>query len=66
MADKNSFEPEIEFKDLPKNPSRLFGWVFPYYALLFLVMGIYFVKHMNSASFNNVPAIYTDSLIVSG
>ncbi|MCB9250537.1 MAG: cytochrome c [Ignavibacteriales bacterium] len=65
MADKNSFEPEIEFKDLPKNPSRLFGWVFPYYAVLFLVMGIYFVKHMNSASFNNVPAIYTDSLIVS-
>ncbi|MBK7106440.1 MAG: cytochrome c [Ignavibacteriae bacterium] len=65
MDEKNSFEPEINFKDLPKSPSRLFGWIFPYYAILFLIVGIYFVKNMDTTSFNNVPAIYTDSLEIN-
>jgi len=65
MDEKNSFEPEINFRDLPKNPSRLFGWIFPYYAILFLIVGIYFVKNMDTTSFNNVPAIYTDSLTIN-
>lgn len=63
--DNNNFEPEIDFKSLPKSPSRLFGWIFPYYVVLFLIVGIYFVKHMDYASFNKVPAIYTDSLIIN-
>ncbi len=65
MEEKNSFEPEIDFKELPKTPSRLFGWIFPYYAVLFLILGIYFVKHMDYSSFNSVPAIYTDSLKIT-
>lgn len=62
MEENNKFETEIDFKELPKSPSRLFGWIFPFYLILFLIVGIYFVKHMNNASFNSVPAIYTDSL----
>lgn len=65
MEEKNSYEPEIDFKKLPKTPLRLFGWIFPYYAVLFLILGIYFVKHMDYSSFNSVPAIYTDSLKIT-
>ncbi len=65
MEEKNNFEPEIDFKELPKSPSRLFGWIFPYYAILFLIVGIYFIKHMDFASFNSVPANYTDSLEIN-
>lgn len=65
MDKKKNFETEMDFKELPKSPSRLFGWIFPYYAILFVIVGIYFVKNMDSASFNNVPANYTDSLEIT-
>lgn len=65
MDNKNKFETEIDFLALPKTPSRLFGWIFPYYAILFVIVGIYFVKTMDSSSFNNVPAVYTDSLEIT-
>lgn len=65
MDEQNKFETEIDFKALPKSPSRLFGWIFPYYLVLFVIVGIYFVKHMDDSSFNAVPAIYTDSLVIN-
>ncbi len=65
MKEKNSFETELEFKSLPKTPSKLFWLVFPYYTVLFLVLGIYFVKHIDYASLNTVPAIFTDSLVIT-
>ncbi|MBI1931234.1 MAG: cytochrome c [Ignavibacteriales bacterium] len=65
MQDDKKFETEINFKELVKSPSRLFGWIFPYYAVLFLIVGIYFIKHMDVASFNSVPAIQTDSLTIN-
>jgi mono/diheme cytochrome c family protein len=65
MEEKNNIETEIKFLSLLKSPSRLFGMIFPYYAVLFLIVGIYFVKHMDSASFNEVQAIYTDSLEIN-
>ncbi len=65
MDNKNKFETEIDFLALPKSPSRLFGWIFPYYAILFVVVGIFFVKNMDLSSFNNVPAVYTDSLEIT-
>ena len=65
MDNKNNFEAEIDFKALPKSPSRLFGWIFPYYAILFIIVGIFFVKTMDSSSFNNVVAVYTDSLDIT-
>ncbi len=65
MEENNNIETEIDFMSLLKSPSRLFGLIFPYYALLFLIVGIYFVKHMDFASFNKVPANYTDSLAIT-
>lgn len=64
MEENNKFETEIDFKKLLKSPSRLFGWIFPYYLILFLVVGIFYVKNMDNSSFNNVPPDYTDSLDV--
>lgn len=65
MDNKKNIETEIDFLALPKTPSRLFGWIFPYYAVLFVITGIFFVKTMNFSSFNSVPAVYTDSLEIS-
>lgn len=65
MDENNKFETEIDFKALPKSPSRLFGWIFPYYAVLFLAVGVYFIHHMNDASLSSVPALYTDSLTIN-
>lgn len=57
-------EDEIQFKDLLKNPIRLFGWVFPIFLLLFLALGIYFVKHLNEVSYNVQPVGLTDSTLM--
>ena len=65
MEEKNKFETEIDFKELPKSPSRLFGWIFPYYLMIFLVVGIFFVHNMDFASKNITPANYTDSLDIN-
>ncbi|PID59715.1 MAG: hypothetical protein CR986_05460 [Ignavibacteriae bacterium] len=65
MEKKNKYEPELDFKALLKSPPRLFGWIFPYYLVLFVIVGIFFIKNMNNASFNSVPAIYTDSLEIT-
>ena len=65
MDNKKNIETEIDFLALHKSPSRLFGWIFPYYAVLFVIMGIFFVKTMDSSSFNSAPAVYTDSLEIT-
>ncbi len=55
-------EAELEFKELIKSPVRLFGLIFPYFFILFLIVGIYFVKHLDYLTFNQVPPVLTDSL----
>ena len=60
--DDKKIEAELQFKELIKSPTRLFGLVYPYFFILFLVVGIYFVKNLNNLTFNEVPAILTDSL----
>jgi len=61
MNDKK-IETELDFGALLKSPSRLFGWIFPYFAVLFLIVGIFFLKNLDHLTFNEVPAIYTDTL----
>jgi len=65
MDEKNNFETDLDFMALLKSPSRLFGLLFPYYTILFVVVGIFFVKNMDNTSFNSVNAIYTDSLVIT-
>ncbi|MBU2493003.1 MAG: cytochrome c [Bacteroidetes bacterium] len=61
---KKRIESEIEFKNLLKNPLRLFGWIYPYLFLIFLVIGIFYVKNMDNVSLNTLSPVITDSLAV--
>lgn len=63
MADKNKIEDEIIFKDLLKSPLRLFGWVYPYFFVIIVVIGIFYVKHLDKISFNEVPPNISESTI---
>lgn len=45
-------EDELKFRELLKNPLRLFGWVFPLFFVIILLFGIYFVTNLNQISFN--------------
>jgi mono/diheme cytochrome c family protein len=60
--DNKKIEAELDFKELIKSPTRLFGLIYPYFLILFLIVGIYFVKHLEYLTFNQVPPILTDSL----
>lgn len=61
---KKRIESEIEFKNLLKNPIRLFGWVYPYLFLIVLVIGIFYIKNLDNVSFNTLSPVLTDSLAV--
>ncbi len=56
-----SWEDEIKFKDLLKNPIRLFGWIYPYFVVIFLILGIFYVKNLTQISFNEQPGVVPDS-----
>ena len=55
MKENKKYEPEIDFKKLIQNPKRLFGWVFPYFFLVMLLLGVFYVKHLNTISVNTLP-----------
>ena len=59
---KKNIEEEINFKDLLKNPLRLFGFSYVYFFIILLGLGIFFVKNLEDISYNNVPVSYIDSL----
>jgi len=59
---KKRIESEIEFKDLLKNPLRLFGWIYPYLFIILLIIGIFYVKNIDNVSFNTLSPVLTDSL----
>jgi|GEM_PF-3196392 len=54
-------EDEIRFGELLKDPLRLFGWIFPYFIILILLLGIYFVKNLSNLSFNAQDSVLPDS-----
>ncbi len=57
-------EDEIKFRELLKNPIRLFGWVFPFFLVLILALGIFFVKHLSDISFNIQTVDVPDSTFI--
>ncbi len=61
MNTKKKLEDEIDFKDLLKNPIRLFGWIFPLFVLVLLGVGIYYVKNLSLISLNEQPVSATDT-----
>ncbi len=64
MNPQKKLEDEINFKELLKNPIRLFGWIFPLFLILILVLGIFFVKHLTDISFNVQNAGIQDSTLM--
>jgi hypothetical protein len=62
MENKKKIESEVDFKAFIKNPSRLFGLVFIYFFVIALVIGLYYLDVMNTASFNTVPGTSLDTL----
>jgi mono/diheme cytochrome c family protein len=61
MNSNKKLEDEIKFKELLKNPIRLFGWVFPFFMIIILILGIYFVKNLTKISFNEQSVSAPDS-----
>ncbi len=59
---KRKLEDEINFKNLIKNPIRLFGWIYPIFFLVLLVLGIMYVKNLNQISYNQQPVLLQDSI----
>jgi len=52
---KKRLEDEIKFKELLKDPIRLFGWIFPYFLVMILLLGVFYVNHLSALSFNEQP-----------
>ncbi len=61
MNTKKKLEDEIDFKDLLKNPLRLFGWVFPLIVIVLIGLGVYYVKNLSLISFNEQPVSAPDT-----
>lgn len=61
---KRKLEDEINFKDLIKNPLRLFGWIYPLFFLLLIVLGVMYVKNLRQISYNQQPVLLQDSVRV--
>ena len=62
MNENRKIESEIIFKNLLKNPMRMFSLVYIYFFIIALAIGIYFVKNLESISFNTVPGSAIDTL----
>lgn len=61
MNTKKKLEDEINFRDLLKNPLRLFGWVFPIIIVVMIGLGVYYVKNLSLISLNTQPVNAPDT-----
>ncbi len=52
MSEKRKIEAEVDFKDMLKNPHRLFGLFYIIVYMVILAGGIYYVKHLDQIAFN--------------
>lgn len=62
MENKRKIESEIDFKAMLKNPTRLFGFVYIYFFVIALAIGLYYLDVMNATSFNTFPGTALDTL----
>ncbi|NJD21362.1 MAG: cytochrome c [Melioribacter sp.] len=62
MNQNKKLEDEIKFKELLKDPIRLFGWIFPYFFIILLLLGIYYVGNLSTLSFNEQLVGAPDSI----
>ncbi len=55
------FEDEIDFKDVLKNPIRWFGFVYPYFLIIAIAIGMIWVYKMDILFNNKIPPAIIDS-----
>ncbi|MCU7497023.1 MAG: cytochrome c [Ignavibacteria bacterium] len=61
MEQKPQIEEEINFRDVIRNPKRWFGLIYPYFFVIILIGGYYFVDHLSIANQNDVAPALPDS-----
>ncbi len=59
---ENNIEPELNYKNIAKNPVRAFPIVFVYFFVIALFLGMYFVSQLDTISFNTIPGTALDTL----
>lgn len=57
-------EEEINFRKVVKEPIRWFGLIYPYFFILILVGGLFYVDKMGDAYVNSVPPSLNDTMKV--
>ncbi|MGE5432697.1 MAG: c-type cytochrome [Syntrophomonadaceae bacterium] len=61
MENRPQIEEEINFRDVVRNPKRWFGLIYPYFFVILLIGGYYFVDHFSVANQNEVSPTLPDS-----
>ncbi|HEX2960222.1 MAG TPA: cytochrome c [Ignavibacteriales bacterium] len=61
MEQRPQIEDEINFHNVLHNPKRWFGLIYPYFFVIILIGGYYFVDHLGVANQNEVSPTLPDS-----
>ncbi|HEX2865458.1 MAG TPA: c-type cytochrome [Ignavibacteriales bacterium] len=61
MEQRPQIEEEINYRDVLRNPKRWFGLIYPYFFVLILIGGYYFVDQLSIANQNDVSPTIADS-----
>lgn len=57
-------EEEINYKNVFRNPIRWFGLIYPYFFILIVIGGLFYIDKMGDAYYNSVPPSLNDTLKV--
>jgi hypothetical protein len=61
MKENKNIEVEINFKNIPKNPVRLFGLVYPYFIVVFVTIGLVYIHYINVITTNEISPVLPDT-----
>lgn len=61
MENRPQIEEEINFRNVLRNPKRWFGLIYPYFFIIILIGGYYFVDHLSIANQNEVSPTLPDT-----
>ncbi len=57
----NKIEEEIDFQAVAKTPIRWFGLIYPYFIVLIIFGGLYYVVNLDNVALNKIKPQYVDS-----
>lgn len=56
-----NIEEEIDFENVAKSPIRWFGTIYPYFIILIIIAGLYYVTNLNTINENKIKPTIADS-----